>query len=61
MRMISSPEDVTPELVEWIRTPEDIDYGYDGRWEFGNTVIKPIEGLLLGGARTAGGRGAATR
>lgn len=54
MRFISSPADITPELVEWMKARENIDYGYDGRWEFGNTVIKPIEALLLNGKATGG-------
>lgn len=51
MKVISSPEDITPELIEWIQAPTDIDYGYDGRWEFGNTVIRPIEELLQKSAK----------
>lgn len=50
MRIISSPEDVTPELIEWIRRKEAIDYSYDGRWEFQRTVVNCIEDLLAANA-----------
>ena len=46
MKIIESPDDINDELLDWISKKEDIDYGYDGRWEFTHTVLTPLKQVL---------------
>lgn len=45
MKIITDPEEITPSLIGWMRKRENVDYGYDGRWEFSRTVLSSIEKL----------------